>query len=209
MIADIVIPKNNEAEFVEVAHKLGIKKLLLLYNFDEYDKNKIQEKIDSTENKKINLQIGFIVNQKNINKAAKQSNLLVVKSSDKDRFFVESKKIRIIYGFEGFHKKDYLHQRASGLNHIICELANKNNVCIGLSYSQFFNKNHILASLLIGRITQNIALCNKYKVKTVIGSFSENPYELRASHDIMSLFAILGMDRKKINGYLANGFLTS
>ena len=41
-------------------------------------------------------------------------------------------------------------------------------------------------------------LCQKYKVKIVIGSFSEKPYELRASHDIASLFAMLGMDNKKI-----------
>lgn len=205
MIADTVIPKNNEAEFVEVAHKLGIKKLLFLYDFDEYDKNKIQEKIDSTENKKINLQIGFTVNQKNINKASKTSKLLVAKSSDNDRHFIESKKIKLIYGFEEIHKKDYLHQRASGLNHIICELASKNNVAIGFSYSSLFNKNHTYASQLIGRMMQNISLCRKYKVKTVIGSFSNNPFHLRSPHDLISLFTLLGMNIKNIKESITMG----
>ena len=198
MFTEIVIPKNNEAEFVDVAHKLGIKKLLFLYDFDEYDKNKIQEKLDSAENKKINLQIGFIVNQKNINKAAKHSKLLVAKSSDNDRLFIESKKIKLIYGFEETSKKDFLHQRASGLNHVICELASKNNIAIGFPYSSLLNKNSTTTSLIIGRMMQNIALCKKYKVKTIIGCFSEKPFEMRAQHDITSLFAMLGIKSKNI-----------
>src|SRR3989344_1343989 len=142
MTADIALPRNNEGEFTEVAAKLGIKKLIFLYDFDGYYKNEMQEKLNSIKNKKINLQIGFIVNQKNINKAFKTSKMLVAKSSDNDRLLIESKKIKLIYGFEETYKKDFLHQRASGLNHIICELARKNNVAIGFSYSSLFNKNN-------------------------------------------------------------------
>ena len=193
MFSDIVIPKNNEAEFIDIAAKLGIKKLIFLYDFDEYYKNKMQEKIDLVKNKKISLQIGFIVNQKNINKASKLSNLLAAKSSGNDRHLIESKKIKIIYGFEEVNKKDYLHQRASGLNHIICELANKNNVTIGFSYSSLFNKNN--QALIMGRMMQNIRLCQKFKVKTFVGSFSEKPFDLRQHHDIVSFFNVLGTYR--------------
>ncbi len=196
---EIVFPNNNEVEFIEVASKLDIKKLYFLYNFDDYNEDKIQKKLELIKNHhNVTLEIGFLANQKNLNKAYKQSRLLVAKSSDKDRFFIESKKIRLIYGFEEFHKKDSLHQRASGLNHVICEFAKKNNVAIGFSYSSLFNKDNALISLTIGRMMQNIALCQKYKVKTVIGSFSENPFDLRAPHDVMSLFAMLGMDGKRI-----------
>ena len=136
MSTEIVTPNNNEAEFVEIASKLGIKKLYFLYDFDEYNKEKTKEKLELIKNhQNTNIKIGFIVNQKNINKASQQSKLLFAKSSDKDRFFIESKKIRLIYGVEKSYKKDYLHQRASGLNHTICELAKKNNVAIGFSYS--------------------------------------------------------------------------
>lgn len=198
MFSDIVIPKNNEAEFIEVALKLNINKIYFLYNFDEYN-DKIQEKLNSLEeNKKMQIEIGFIVNQKNINKAFKQSKLLVVKSSDKDRFFIESKKIKLIYGFEETQKKDYLHQRASGLNHILCELARNNNVAIGFSYGSLFNKTNPTKALLIGRMIQNISLCQKYKVKTVVGSFSEKPFDLRANHDITSFFSLLGINIKNI-----------
>ena len=107
---------------------------------------------------------------------------------------IESKKIKLIYGFEGVNRKDFLHQRASGLNHTLCELAKKNNIIIGFSYSSLINKSSQDSSLLIGRMMQNISLCRKYKVKTIIGSFSEKPYEMRSPHDIINLFKLFGMD---------------
>ena len=190
MFSDIVLPKNNEAEFIQTASKLNIKKLNLLYDFDYYDEDKIKKKLDSIENKKINIEIGLIVNQKNMNRAAKISRFLVAKSSEKDRIFIESNKIKIIYGFEESGRKDYIHQRASGLNHILCELARENNVSAGFSYCLITsNKN---PALVIGRIIQNIELCKKYKVNTVIASFSSNPFELRSHYDISSMFRLFG-----------------
>ncbi|MBS3114580.1 hypothetical protein J4448_05755 [Candidatus Woesearchaeota archaeon] len=206
MFSDIIIPKNNEDEFIELAARLGYKKLHFLYNFDDYYKGKIQKKLESIENKKINLQIGFTINQKNINKALQQSKLLVAKSSDKDRFFIESKKIKLIYGFEEVHKKDYMHQRASGLNHIICELASKNNVAIGFSYGLLLNKDLIFTSILIGRMMQNIKLCVKYKCNMAIASFSNNPMHLRSPYDVLSLFKVLGLNDKYFKDYVSFNF---
>lgn len=197
MFVDIVLPKNNEAEFVEIALKLGIKKLYFLYDFDDYEEEKTQKKLNLIlENKNMQIETGFIANQKNINKTSKQSRFLVAKSSDKDRFFIESGKIKIIYGFEETQRKDYLHQRASGLNHVICDMLKKNNVAVGFSYSSLFNKNNQVISLLTGRMMQNIVLCQKYKVKIITGSFADKPFDLRSPHDIMSLFTMLGMDGK-------------
>ena len=192
MLGDIVIPKNNEAEFIELASKLGFKKITFLYEFDDFSKENKKNQMH-IKNKDMRIGIGFIANPKNISNALGHSKLIVAKSSDKDRIFIESRKIKLIYGFEELQKKDYLHQRASGLNHIECRLAKKNNVSIGFSYSSLLSKNN---SLLIGRMIQNISLCQKYKVKTIIGSFSSKPYEMRAPHDIISLFTMFGMNGK-------------
>ena len=200
MFSDIAIPKNNEEEFIEMASKLGIKKLYFLYDFDKYRQESLQNKLNSIKNhKNIEVEIGFIANQKNLNQAGKLSKLLVVKSSDKGRFFIESKKIKLIYGFEEVQRGDSLHQRTSWLNHTICEIANKNSVSIGFSYSSLFNKNGHESSLLMGRMMQNIMLCRKYKVKTVIASFAETPFEMRSPYDVMSLFVNLGMRQEDIN----------
>ena len=215
MFSDIIISKNNEAEFIEIASRLGIKKLYFLYDFDKCQNQKswhASERVNGERGATLachtnsltgqifdfGIGIGFIVNQKNINKALNQSKLLVAKSSDKDRFFIESRKIKLIYGFEEIQKRDYLRQRASGLNHTICELCRENNIAVGMPYSFLFNKNPTISSLIMGRMMQNIKLCQKYKVKTVIGSFSEKPFDMRSQHDIISFFSILGMDRKKI-----------
>ena len=88
---------------------------------------------------------------------------------------------------------------------IICELANKNNVAVGFSYGSLFNRNPIISSQIIGRMMQNITLCRKYKVKTITASFSQNPYGLRARHDISRLFAMLGMDNKNIRESSSQG----
>ena len=194
MFSDIVMPKNNEAEFIEVAAKLGIKKLYFLYDFDGYNEEKIQLKLNEIKNKTVGIGVGFVVSRNNLDKSGKKPKFLFAKSSEKDRFFIESKKIKLIYGFEDLHKKDYLHQRASGLNHVMCELAKKNNVIVGFSYGSLLNKDSLETSLLIGRMSQNISLCRKYKVKTMIGCFSSSAFDLRAHHDVISLFKVFGMD---------------
>ena len=201
MLTDIVLPKNNEAEFIQIALKLKLKKIYFLYDFNDYYKDEIQKKMQEFENNKhIVIGTGFIVNHKNFNQAWQKSKLLVAKSSDKDRFLMESKKIKIIYGFEDVSRKDRLSQRASWLNHTICELANENKVHIGFTYGPLLNKSGRAASLIIGRMMQNISLCQKYKTRILIASFANNPFQMRSSHDISSLFNLFGMSREYCKG---------
>ena len=202
MFSDIVMPKNNEEEFIEIACRLTFKKIVFLYDPNEYSQEK-QQKLMHIKSRNMHIETGFIANPKNISKALGQSKLIAAKSSDKDRILIESKKVNLIYGFEETQKRDYMHQRASGLNHVICGLAKKNNVAIGFSYSSLLGKNN--SHLLIGRMMQNISLCRKYRVKTIIGSFSSNPYEMRAPHDIISLFTLLGMDSKSLTNSINYG----
>mgnify|MGYP001562930520 CR=1 FL=1 len=198
MHCDIVIPQNNETEFADVALKLGIKKLYFLYELNNFSEEKANKKLESMKEKyNLNFETGIIVKNQDTNKIKINSKLIVAKSSDKDRFLIESKKVKLIYGFEELGRKDYLHQRASGLNHIMCELAKKNNIFIGFSYSSLLN-NGANSPVLIGRMVQNIKLCQKYKVKTIISSFAENPFGLRAPHDLSNLFKIFGMDERNV-----------
>ncbi len=198
MFTDIVFPNMNEPEFVKIASKLGYDKLYFIYDFEVFNPG-IKKKLDIVENNEdINIEIGFILNQKNSRTTIKGSKLLVAKSSDKDRFLIETKKVNMIYGFEELQKRDHMHQRASGLNQTICELAGKNAVAIGIAYGSLINKNAQDGPLLIGRIIQNIMMCQKYKVKLVVGSLTNNPYAMRAPHEIMSFLSLLGMDGRRI-----------
>lgn len=198
MFSEIVLPNDNELGFLEIAERIGIKKLYFAYNFNEFFSQKIQDKLGDIKHNKISFDAIFLASPGNFNKAAKQPRILAAKSSDQDRLLIESKKVKIIYGFEELHRKDYLHQRASGLNHILCDLARKNSVAIGFSYSSLINNDKEQLAIVKGRMMQNIRLCRKYKVKTIIASFSENPFGLRAYHDVASIFRLMGMDDSAI-----------
>ena len=88
-------------------------------------------------------------------------------------------------------RKDNYHQRNSGLNQVLLNLAKENKVAIGFSFKIILNDKNRPTNL--GRIIQNIKLCRKYKVKMVIIE-----YENRNETDVQALFKVLGMTGKEI-----------
>jgi len=191
---DIVIPNNNEKEFVSIAEKLDYKALCFLYNFDEY----LEKKDIEIKNKKIKIQKGILADPENIDRIKnklKDKVFIAIKSSENNREIIEASKTNLIFSFEENNKRDFMHQRASGLNQILCKLAEQNNVAIGFSLSSILDSKN--KHIILGRIMQNIKLCRKYKVKTIIASFSQNPLEMRSPHDTISLFETLGMHPKE------------
>jgi len=206
MFIDLVLPKNNEKEFIETAEKLKIDGLCFVYSFkNREDFLKKNEKIKKIQEKtKIRLFSGFIADSKNISNAKKLAKIVIYKSIGNDRHTIEKTKPSIIFGLETIAARDSMHHRNSGLNHVLCKLANKNNIMIGFSFSDILNTNGITRSQILGRIMQNIRLCRKYKVKTIVASFAENPYELRPYHDLKSVFICLGMHPEEAKNSLEN-----
>jgi RNase P/RNase MRP subunit p30 len=193
---DIIIPHGNEEEFMIIARKLGYSSLLFLYDLDSYAYNKAKLNLNS---KKFEVHMGFLSDFKVTRKKDKLFSgkriFSVVKSSKKDREVIESKKADMIFSFEETSKRDFLHHKASGLNHILCKLARENDVIIGFSINSLLGANN--PELILGRLVQNVKLCTKYKVKNVVASFAESPYEMRSVHDIRSLFRALGLERPR------------
>jgi len=186
---DICFPKNNEQEFIKIAERLGTKNILFVYE----DANKFYKKEEN-----INVFNALITSAKNVEKARNKSDLIMVKSDGiNDRLMFEKTKPDLIFCLEETQKKDFMHQRASGLNHIHARLANQNKIIIGFSFSSILNKEGAERSRIIGRIMQNINLCRKFKVKTCIASFTQHPFELRSLHDLQSFFINLGMHQKE------------
>lgn len=93
------------------------------------------------------------------------------------------------------NRKDFMHQRNSGLNHILCRLAKENSVAIGFSFSRILNSKNYRD---LGRIKQNIKLCRKYKVKVVVGNFAVKKGDFRKLDDVYSMFKILGMTGEEL-----------
>jgi len=93
-------------------------------------------------------------------------------------------------------RKDFMHQRNSGLNHILCALAKEHNVAIGFSFSSILHAER--RGPLLGRMIQNIKLCRKYKLPMVIGSFAKNSWDQRNKKDLQAFFKVLGMTGKEV-----------
>jgi len=176
MFADIVFPNNNEIEFIAMAKRLGYTYLYFIYSFEKY-------KISDSKLVKS----GIISTSLNIQKTKKKTDFVIVKGSSKNRHVLEKQIPNVIYFLEGDSRKDFIHHRASGLNQVLAKIAHDNDIVVGFSFNSIFN------TRVMGRISQNIKLCRKYKIKTLIASFAKNPYEMRAPADLISLFTHLGM----------------
>ncbi len=204
MFIDLVLPKSNEKEFIEIAEKLKIDGLCFVYSFkNKEDFLKKNEKMKNLQEKtKLKLFSGIIADSRNISKAKKLSKIVIYKfviykSTGNDRHAIEKSKTNIIFDLETVAARDSMHHRNSGLNQILCRLANKNNIMIGFSFSGILNTDGITRSQILGRLMQNIRLCRKYKVKAVIASFAEKPYDLRSYPDLKSVFISTGMHPKE------------
>ena len=188
---DIIFPNKNEKEFIELAEKLDHKGLVLVYK----DKKEIPDfkKLKT----KLKVYTGIITGFKGIETAKKNSDLVIVKSSDADRRIFEKSRADLIFEFEGSERKDFIHHKASGLNQVLCKLASKRKISIGFSFSSLLNASNYRRAQIIGRMMQNIKLCRKYKVKTVIASFASTPYEMRSAKDLEAFFSVIGMHPKE------------
>jgi len=97
------------------------------------------------------------------------------------------------YGFEEQEPKDHTHYRRSGLNQVLCKIATKKNVRITFSFASILGATREKRALILGRIMQNIRLCQKYKTPMKIASFATEPYQMRSPHDLAAFFSQLGM----------------
>jgi len=188
MALDMVFPNNNEEEFIDTASKLGFSQLFFIYEPATIDK--LKSKIANLQrNTKIKLMVGAISDPSTIGKAKKMAEIVLVASSEKDRDVLEKSRGIILFGLEKDYGKDYIHNRSSGLNHILCGLANKNKITVGFSFSSILSSADM--PKLLGRIAQNIRLCRKYKVETIFASFAKHPYGMRAERELAALFELI------------------
>ncbi len=113
-----------------------------------------------------------------------------------NRAAVENKKTDILLSPELGRERDFIHFRNSGLNQVLCKLAKKNEIAIGFSFNYLLNSKS--KELVLGKMRQNVVLCRKYKIKTVLGSFASREIEIRNKSELMSFGKVIGMNGKEI-----------
>lgn len=194
MFYDIVFPKNNEKEFIELAEKLQIDGICFAYPFTDKKsiadaKERINELQPAT---KIKLEAAFTASGIKIYKVHDLSEITIAEASENSRDTIAKYMPDIAYNLELSAGRDFAKVRNSGLDKPTCQFASKNGTIVAFSFSGILNS--VNQQQLLGRIMQNIKLCKKYKVKTAIASFATEPYDMRSPHDLKSFLLSFGMD---------------
>lgn len=137
-----------------------------------------------------------IIKESNINKARKQildlkkkHDLIIVQSQDDEfnRKILENKDVDILLNLELNNRKDRMKQRDSGLNEILCKIATKNNIKIGIDLSKIKKLRELEKAKILSRIRQNLKLCRRTKTKYVI--IDKDKFQ---KNDILSFMQTLG-----------------
>lgn len=128
--------------------------------------------------------------------AAHQKRLLIVYhplTEEMLRFALERTAVDIILGVESIHPKDSLHFLRGGLDQVLCAIAAKNKKIIAFSVQEILNSKN--KPQLLGRMALNLALCKKYKVKTIFSNFSAAAHSLWSANDIITFRQALEKQR--------------
>lgn len=183
----VFVKKGLEEEFIQQAKKELYDELVLIYSEEDIDKINFEEIKNLEKTFKINLKTALDVkNQKNTQKQLFDEYLQL--GTMKDVLF---KGITIIYNNETEPKKDFIHQRRSGLNHVILQECKKKNIKVLISYGELQTTNKSQKAKLIGRIKQNIKQSKKYGVNYEIASLARDKNKIRNSKDVKALQRIL------------------
>ncbi|HII72548.1 TPA: hypothetical protein HA265_07365 [Candidatus Woesearchaeota archaeon] len=183
---DLVFPKNDENAFIALAERLGLQGLCFVY-----DRPTPPPQVKTS----LKLFSAVLCTEETIRKYKGQHLTVMRCPSDQSRIrlVLEQSKPDILFGLEFSGRSDFIHHRASGLNHIHADLARKNDIIIGFSFSDILSSSSRRRSIVMGRLSQNIIFARKFGFTACIASFAAKPYHLRSPRDLSSFFEALGM----------------
>lgn len=129
--------------------------------------------------------------RKLIDKAKKENKQIIVKGRDIEfnRKILEMKKVNMLV-LNLKEGKDSLKQRDSGLNQVLCNLAQENNITLAIDFNDLVVEDKKQRAKILGRLIQNIHLIKKYKNNLEILNKPEDKLSLSA------LLRILEADTK-------------
>ena len=127
------------------------------------------------------MEINLVSSINNLNKQVKKDyfNVVIGGNYELNKRILETKHVNLLLDPEPL-EKDFMNYKNSGLNQVLVKLAKSKNIGIGFSLSRLLKLNKLDRARLLGKIMQNIILCNKYKVKIFILSNNINHNDLEA-----------------------------
>ena len=176
---DLVFPKNNEAEYIKQANKLGYSELVFVYSEKAF--NSAPKANPIAEKHVIKIVKGSFCEKKFVTSEYSVSN--------NSKFIKQG--IKLLYGVET--TESYMHQRASGLNESLAKSVKEKGIFYGINFSELIESKR--RAELLGSIMQNIMLCKKLDIPIVIASFAASPDLMRNPQDLIAFGRILQVQK--------------
>lgn len=144
----------------------------------------------------------ILIHENNFDKARKlikeNKDKKIIFSSDDDelnRKILDKESINVLL-INQKGRKDFQKQRNSGLNQVLAKMAKKKNIAIGVNLDEIVNSEGKQKAKILSRISQNIRICNKNKLKMEIIVLDKK--NDRNVYDLKSLGLVLGMPTNMI-----------
>ena len=145
----------------------------------------------------------ILIQSKNFDEARKKiresKGKEIIFSSDNDelnRKVMEKESITVLL-LNQKNRKDRMKQRDSGFNQVLAKIAKKNGVVLGINLDEIITSKGRNKYEIIGRIKQNIKLCNKNKLKMRFVSLEGK--HTKDIHDLRALGLVLKMPTWMLN----------
>ncbi|MCS7134605.1 MAG: hypothetical protein NZ889_01985, partial [Candidatus Pacearchaeota archaeon] len=186
---DFFVGRRNE-EIKAFAKEKGfeeiffVKEIKSIFDFEKKDKEFFDACLIKTRN------LDFL--RRMVDKARNYfDDILVLGTTDIiNRRALEHTKVSALVSPEFSRSEDFLYQRNSGLNHVLCRIANENKKMIIFRMKDFSGTKENKASFF-GKLIQNLKLCRKYKVNYLLTNFSSKKDEILHAKQLTSLEQIL------------------
>jgi len=133
--------------------------------------------------------------RKNARKALELADMVLVEGGDEsvNRKASECWEVDVLAHPERNTNKDFMHQRNSGIDHIMARFMKERCIAIEINFSEVLNSSGNSRARILGRMRQNVMLARKYKTPVVLTSGARDKWGLRAPGELMAFGRCLGM----------------
>jgi len=188
--------ENTIEQIVDFAKKLGYAGIAICDNYQGIEKMEELKNDISKIKTDLEVYLGVKIQAKNVNELKEilskvREKVLIVAVSGGDfsinRAACEDPRVDIL-----------LHPESgrfdNGLDESCLELARQNNVAIEINFKEILNSFRKPRSYTLNHISQNIELCNHFKVPMIICSGAQSIWDMRSPRDLISIANVIGMD---------------
>jgi RNase P/RNase MRP subunit p30 len=179
---DVVFPRNNERALLEMAQRLGTRKLILVYELTDPMIRDRKGEVEKLSSESVRTEFAVIAhNQQDVSKAVRLTRSVIGTRAE----LAEDSRVAYLMGLEDSSRDDFIHHRRSGMNQVVVAHANRTNKTIFLDLSLALDRER--GPVYLGRLLQNTTIAQRRFGNVIVVSGAHEAMHLRAPRD-RSLF---------------------